>query len=489
MDVATSDMPIFDALHVVSDIHMGGEPGFQIFQEGQRLADFIRLLSKAGNGQTALVLNGDIVDFLAEEPFEYMDPEGAITKLKRIIKYPSFAMVWEALANFVHVKGQHLVVVVGNHDVELALPHVRHWLTEKLSGGDDAARGRITMAMDGAGWSCMVGGKRVLCLHGNEDMWNPVDFKALLNVARAVNRGRRPPKWDANAGTRLVIDVMNEIKRKHPFVDLLKPEMEAAVPILVALDPRQRWKLHNIMSVMGVGVRGAFDWVRQRFGLLGAREELLKEGRLDEDALPRLLRECRGEGAQTSKDRQVDMLLNTAYQRIKEGKGPEPYQPETSIGTLGSDGMWDEPMDEDEKETLRQGLRRRLSGDQSFELDYEDKTFKIIDGFVGTDVDYVIAGHTHLARAIKRRDSGPYYYNSGTWISLIQLTDQQLKPQVFERDVYGKLTAGSFEALKGLIQPKPHVVSITKESGAVHGRLNLVKSDGSLEFVENTQLP
>lgn len=66
------------------------------------------------------------------------------------------------------------------------------------------------MAVNGAGYSCTVGNKQVLCLHGNEqDSWNAVDFKELLDVARAINRRQTPKDWDANAGTRLVVDVMN----------------------------------------------------------------------------------------------------------------------------------------------------------------------------------------------------------------------------------------------------------------------------------------
>ena len=34
--------PRFDELYVVSDIHMGGDPGFQIFNRGLRLGAFIR---------------------------------------------------------------------------------------------------------------------------------------------------------------------------------------------------------------------------------------------------------------------------------------------------------------------------------------------------------------------------------------------------------------------------------------------------------------
>jgi UDP-2,3-diacylglucosamine pyrophosphatase LpxH len=484
------DVPTFDALYVVSDTHMGGEGEFQIFRRGPLLAEFIRHLGENGPGQTALVLNGDVVDFLAEKPFRCLHPEGAIDKLNRIVGDRSFDMVWQELGRFVRTEGRHLIVVVGNHDVELALPNVRHHLAQTLCGTDVAARGRLTLAMDGAGWSCEVGGKRVLCLHGNEDMWNVVDFRQLLDVSRALNRRQDPPEWDANAGTRLVIEVLNDIKKDHPFVDLLKPEIKAVVPILAAVDRRQFHKLDNLMSGAEVLMRGAYDWLRLKMGYLGAQEELARQGRLDPGALRRLLRECRGEDDQTYRDRQIDALLNAAYRRIQEGKEPETQSLEGSLGLLGSSGARDEPLDEDEIETLRRGLQRKLREDQSFNLKHKDSTFKIIDRLVGADVHYIVAGHTHLARAIERRHVGRYYYNSGTWICLIQLTEKQLEPpEEFRDNVYSRLSARSFQELEPLISYQPHVVSITKESSVVRGQLNLVQPDGSLEPVEDSQLP
>jgi UDP-2,3-diacylglucosamine pyrophosphatase LpxH len=481
------DVPTFDSLYVVSDLHMGGSGSFQIFRQGPLLADFIQRRAAEGKGQVALVLNGDVVDFLAEQPFLYLDPPGAIRKLQRIMADQSFAMVWKALEDFVHTEGRHLVINVGNHDVELALPHVRHWLTETLSGGDDTARGRITMVVDGAGWPCAVGNKQVLCLHGNEDKWNVVNFKALLDVARAINRREPPPDWDANAGTRLVIDVMNEIKKKYPFVDLLKPEVDAVVPILAALDPSQLRKLNRLLSVMG---HATLDWIRQQTGFLGAQEELQKEGRTEEDALRRLLGECYREGSGTGGTQEVDTLLGAAYQRIQEGKDPKDLSEEQSAEMLWFGGDLLRWLEGRKREVLRCGLCWKLRGDHSFEVKYPDDTFKIIDKLASAEVDYLIAGHTHLARALERRCRGRYYYNSGTWISLIKLTDKQLGEQEeFEKNVYDKLAAHSFQALNDLISERPHVVSVTRESGAVHGQLNLVQEDGSLQAVPETRLP
>jgi len=50
----------YDELHVVSDLHLGGEPGFQIFDQGEELAALIDLLRlRPSERRVALVLNGD----------------------------------------------------------------------------------------------------------------------------------------------------------------------------------------------------------------------------------------------------------------------------------------------------------------------------------------------------------------------------------------------------------------------------------------------
>ena len=62
------ELPDFDDLYVVSDLHMGGLPGFQILRETARLAGFIRrLATQTPERRLALVLNGDVIDTLAED--------------------------------------------------------------------------------------------------------------------------------------------------------------------------------------------------------------------------------------------------------------------------------------------------------------------------------------------------------------------------------------------------------------------------------------
>ena len=264
--------PQFDELYVVSDLHLGGPSDFQIFNSGTELAALIDLLRAApSEKRLALLINGDFVDFLAEQDAKHFDPAGAITKLNRIVEDGSFKLVFSALKKFTNTKNRTLVMTLGNHDLELALPWVRARLLDILTDGKEAAYGRIILAFDGAGFPCRVGNATVLCVHGNEvDPWNVADYERIRRFGVEVSHGRPIDSWVPNAGSQLVIDVMNGLKRKYPFVDLLKPETQAAVPTLLALAPNQ----HDKLLAIGATVRRlAWDKIKRATGFLGAQED------------------------------------------------------------------------------------------------------------------------------------------------------------------------------------------------------------------------
>jgi UDP-2,3-diacylglucosamine pyrophosphatase LpxH len=498
-------VPSFDDLYVVSDLHLGGKPGFQIFNQGNRLAAVIERLaslSQKEGKQIGLVLNGDIVDFLAEagEDQVYLDPLHAVDKLRRIHVDPSFSMVWTALEKYVTCSNCRLILVLGNHDVELALPHVREWLLSTLSENDSAARGRITLAMDGSGFACTVGGKKVLCVHGNEvDEWNLVNYWALLGVSRAINRGEQPPEWDANAGTRLVIEAMNKIKRTFPVVDLLKPEVEAVFPVLAVLNPDRLEQFGKFLRVLP---KLSWDRIRHSWGFLSAEKEAEKEQILltEEEVLSQFINGKLLQPISTSQ-RTVTDLLWEAY---------HPVDKQESTGRLGIEdteflGFDDwirkikQKIKDGQEEMLRQTLQKLLYEDRSFDVQYRDSWFHLIDKEIGPQIDYVIAGHTHLERANERRYLDRYYFNSGTWIRLIQLDLDILgNPDEFHRiflafqqplDQLDKLMDLGKTRNRTLIRHISTVVSIKSENRATYGELGHAQDDGTIVSVPNTRFP
>jgi UDP-2,3-diacylglucosamine pyrophosphatase LpxH len=484
--------PHFDEIYVVSDIHMGGETSFQIFNRGARLASLVRHVAKERpDDEVAFVLNGDIVDSLAEDMvpgYVALDASGAVAMMERIYADPAFAPVWDALGEFVRTRGRTLVFVIGNHDIELALPPVEASIRERLCGGEAAANERIVFATHGGGFGCTVGTSRVFCTHGNEvDDWNTVDFSALGQLANAMNAGRRPDAadWTPNAGTRLVVDVMNEVKRRFPFVDLLKPETKPVVATLLTLDPGlvRKIELGSAYSVLRDKVRGRME----TSGLLSAHDEL-------ETASPELLaasaaEELLGRGLAEAIARQDDTfdeddLLLSAESALAQGKSPSDAIDDEAPETLG----WTDIVSGwigriDKVEALRRALSDWLGGDATFEIGEKDETYERILARVGPEIDYVVTGHTHLARAIEFAPKR-WYFNCGTWIRLLRLTKEALADEkTFRKSAYDAFESGRMEDLDdakipgpggkklGLVLDRTNVVRISDADGTVTGAL------------------
>lgn len=485
-------LPEYAEIHVISDIHMGGKPGFQILRETQRLANFIRWVAKQRPAErVALVLNGDVIDTLAEDGVAgYVAVDEAEATLRRIMKDPSFAPVWDALSVFVHTDNRMLVMVIGNHDIEVAFPNVQRLMVEQLSGGDNAAKARIEFSAAGAGYGCMVGKSRIFCTHGNEvDAWNFNRYEDLSRVARRLNAGLALSRdeWTPNAGTRMVKEVMNEVKRKYAWIDLLKPETSAAIGTLLALDPSQLGKISKLPPILGAKIVGDYqaDKRLSTDSLQASATPPAQPPTLESLLGPNILESMKTTGGASGLSGD-DML------RTLETSRTSPLQPQPPMGDapLGvGQFVWDRLTGwltgVSRVEALRRALQDWLQKDKTFVLDDKDDTYKEVTAKLGTNIDFVVTGHTHLARAIDM-GAGRYYFNSGTWIRLMQFTSDMLANEQKFQPVYDVLANGHLAAIDAakingqpLVLDQTSSVSISLEGVKTVGRLNQVTGDGT----------
>lgn len=398
------------SLYVVSDLHLGGGSEFQIFgsaAELQWLIDHVTALPQPG--PHALLINGDFVDFLAEEPSLAFDPDGATAKLDDIWK--RFENIFVALRRLLAAPERLLIVNLGNHDLELALPWVRAHLARKLTEGDSAALARLLIVTDGTGVRCRVGGATVVCVHGNEvDSWNVVDYERLRRIGRDRQFGLIPEAWIPNAGTQLVIEVMNAVKRQYPFVDLLKPETEGVLPILAALDTGVHRKLLDLAAVAG---KRAWDIARMRTGFLDDGDS--------GTASPDVYRPAFVVLSGIDPWRSSQALLNDVESAWRKAVDPIALVRGAQAQQLG---FWSATRDffsgKPRHEVLREAMEY-LDRDRSFEPSAPDSTFRDLDAMVSADVDLLLAGHTHLERSLARSRGRGHYFNSGTWARLIRI--------------------------------------------------------------------
>lgn len=417
-------------IYVISDLHLGGsyptdgDPasrGFRICTRVSVLAEFIRSLAASAahvDARTELVINGDFLDFLAERwdeeapwlPF-LVDQEKARQRFLAMAQRD--AVVFSALGAFLG-HGHLLTVLIGNHDLEMSLPAVRAEFERLVGGG---GTGRLRYIFDGEAYA--VG--PVLIEHGNRyDRWNVVDhdglrrFRSMLSRRESVRLGEE--QFSPPAGSYLVAAVMNQIKDQYRFIDLLKPETEAALPILLALAPEYR---QRILAVGCIAARTAGH---------GIAEDGLPEFSGDIAATP--------SAAETSISRMIEAAAGSSQTEqfmaaIREAVDTAPeirLHLTDDIASVTPDTAWQwlKAMVSGRSKPLHTRLPALLSAlrvlrnEKSMQPDSEAPTYlEAAKRHFRRGFDVVVFGHTHLAKEISSDDPRGVYLNTGTWADLV----------------------------------------------------------------------
>ncbi len=377
------------SLFVISDLHLGGAENFQMCSAAgrKRLVKFVHWVAtqKAQGEELRLVINGDIVDFLAEVNPEggysafIADEDQAVATLERIAQ--SCEDVFAALKRLL-AAGGGLVLLLGNHDIELSFPKVRQELLRRLGPG------HIEFIYDNEAYPCGP----VLIEHGNRyDAWNMVNHGRLRAVCSAFSRRQKAASFPAQPGSELVARVMNPIKEIYGFVDLMKPETGAVVPMLPLLDAA-KWK--SAEQTLRQKIEA---WQRDRFTEEGVP--------VDSDYIA---------GEEVSDSAPVELPA--------EFKGPLDQAAEIAREVLDGRGDCVGWLQELPARALLKGFRsRRKSLDSTFAVEVEDPEYLTpAQALASRGFKVVLFGHTHLAKRVALEGSS-IYLNTGTWADLIRL--------------------------------------------------------------------
>lgn len=442
------------SVYVISDLHIGGtypDPaaprverrrGFRMMTRVAELAGFIRHVARLPDDPAVeLVINGDFIDFLAEERGSGIDvepnaapewtpfraaPGEALAAFREVVRRDRdlFAALRELLA-----AKKALTIVLGNHDIELCLPDVRAAL--------EAALGPGTLRFLDDGRALDLG--EVLVDHGNLfDPANVVDHDKLRVVRSVYSRGWyqelddlfRPP-----AGSRLVAEVMNPIKVAYGFIDLLKPESETLFALLLALEPSYRDLLDELASSLASAARSLVP----RRGVPWALRNVSDDGNRGPVGI--LRDETGGPPPPSALDELVAQVLadDAAAAASLQAVGTE----RGGIQTEVSGGTWrarwsllrlllgDDQGDLDTRVRDVHATLRSLEGDQSFVRGSENARYLDAAKWLAqpgpSQKGYkaVVFGHTHHAKAMTIPGTQSSYFNTGTWANLMRF------PEVF----------------------------------------------------------
>lgn len=396
---------------VISDLHLGGRAP-TMMTSGARLARFITgLPARRRDGEALeLVIAGDFIDILAEPPFASWtaDWRAARAKLRATLGSAEFGPVFDALGAIV-AAGHALTVLIGNHDLELALPALRQALLDRL--GTDAHG--VHFVDDGRAYR--VG--RLLVEHGNRyDPANENDWTNLRTIASAQSRGEETPvALRPSAGSWVVEKVVSPLKARYPFIDLLQPQGELLALLLAAFEPGLILDLPKLARVL-------------RARKLEAKKEFGQPGRVQAVAAPDLdtsidplLKQTFGEAYDALRSQRQDVsitdVLAAAWNARRDG-----------LSELFDRG---EPIPPKRLEQIRVAMRAMLLDAAEDRPDgpterYGAEAARLIADSDG-EVETVVMGHTHLPR-----HAGPparaHYINSGTWADVIRVPAAVLKP-------------------------------------------------------------
>ena len=137
-------------------------------------------------------------------------------------------------------------------------------------------------------------------------------------------------------------------------------------------------------------------------------------------------------------------------------------------------------------EALRRALLDWLKNDKTFDREDQDDTFKAVTASVGSSIDFIVTGHTHLDRAIAM-SGGRHYFNCGTWIRLLRFTDEMLKDTASFKPYFDVLENGSMEAIdntakweKPLLLDQTSAVCIKTKNNKTIGELAHIGGDTTI---------
>jgi UDP-2,3-diacylglucosamine pyrophosphatase LpxH len=469
-------------VYIISDLHLGGDyprpgerstRGFRLCTHPDAIASFVDAVAQEveEQGPRELILNGDTVDFLAERdsdsgswsPFTG-DPDQAVEKLRRIVKRDQ--QVFASLNGFLE-KGGGLTLLLGNHDIELSLPPVRDALKHAL--GVKASH-EFKFIYDGEAY--VIGD--ALIEHGNRyDAWNQIDLDALRRVRSLVSRRQNIPR-DYNfappAGSEMVSSVINRIKPDYPFVDLLKPEEAAVIPILLALEPDYRKRLGRIallayrtryhglkapaLPAFGGDIRAESDSATIEFGedmVASPRSRTSVVASDEDEALKRAIQDALGDQADSFfSDIRAATDGDDEVRRI----GEDISFSDNLDRAQGFFGLLFSRKSESVEKRMPALLKamRSLQNQNTFKTDVETEMeyLEAAQELVGRGFRYVVFGHTHKAKHVNLGE-GRFYLNSGTWADVLQFPVEILtSPETEALDrlqaFVDYLTAGDFSS-------------------------------------------
>jgi hypothetical protein len=260
----------------------------------------------------------------------------------------------------------------------------------------------------------------VLIEHGNRyDGANINDWNSLRTLHSAQSRCEEPPadlQFIISAGSEIVTHVVNPLKPRYPFIDLIQPQNALLALLLLAFEPELSWDIPKIARALK-GQR------RQRENLAGMPpgQTYAVSASVPETQAPALAAQLK---AAFGADYEALMSPSSAEQ-VGARDWLQVYldSRQQSLAELLRQGI---PLPEQRLRRIRAAMHGLVSN-ELFALSADDGAYGHAAKRLRTNgaAEVVVMGHTHLARHHGPADKAAYI-NTGTWADLISVPDEVL---------------------------------------------------------------
>jgi UDP-2,3-diacylglucosamine pyrophosphatase LpxH len=376
--------------YIVSDLHLGAGDYLDEFDQDESFAHLLEAIGKRRGSE--LIINGDFIDFVAvtlekdsTSPFSRLGctEDESLRKLERVLEaHHSFL---GALRLFME-KGNRLVLVPGNHDIDLFWPGVRDRLVEALGRPDSSH-----FHFESRGFYKKDG---LYVEHGNQYYADSVFENFTHPFMRDPKTGdlRLERSWGTCFMEYFTNGIMSE---RNPFVNNVRPISNM---VFMGIQDESWWltaisafKLLRFIAKVG------FPPFKESRELLRRK----KEGKLDT--------------AEYSRKRFMGLLsgrTSVDIQGIEEAEPPKSEMPE----------------EDDVEETRQGGLLLDSLATRDDILSITAREILLGD----EDISAVVFGHDHRyysneLQPVLGDRKGKYYINTGTWIPMLFLTRTKRK--------------------------------------------------------------
>jgi UDP-2,3-diacylglucosamine pyrophosphatase LpxH len=411
--------------YIVSDLHLGAGDYLDDFDQDRSFESFLE--SIAGRRGSELIINGDFIDFAAvtldkesSKPFSRFGcrEEESQRKLDRVLE--AHGSLFQALRLFME-KGNRVVLVPGNHDVDLFWPKLRDNLLEAFGSPDSEHFHFESSGVYREGGLYVEHGNQYFADSAFEDFSNPFVRNAKTGELRLER------SW----GTCFLEYFSNgRLSRRNPFINNVRP-----IPNMVFMGIQEEsWWFKTLLGfkLLHFMARVGFPPFKESHIL----SRLKREGGLDTWGY--------------SKRRFMGLLSGRAQVEVQ--------------GVEETEHLSSEPPDEEEDQAPDQsGLLLDSLATREDALSIRARELLLGD----QGVNAVVFGHDHRyysneLQAVLSGHRGKYYINTGTWIPMLFLTrtkrklrwrdleDQSLYQQLLTYAVVRRGLSGTVASLRRL---------------------------------------